>query len=730
MSTRTRAYRIVNNRKIIPGLLSKPEQGKKSKEFSELIHKALQHHTNILNFYICPNRRNQANQAQQNFMDYNEYYQEDKHSISVLHGEKDASKDADGYIYRAENNGERLIISLSNPTRMKVVKEIIIKWVKRNPLNKVKIYLDEAGDPKTINCFINHIWKDLEDNIGTLSDIYPIFIDAHTKALLNNKNFAKYFPKETLKKFENKYDLRNYMFISSMNYIPYEFENSSDILDKIHSQHISIDQDDYILWPLPKVKRGQYEDVEEIIHSIEVNCCVLIINGDGFHIYNKINHGDHTKKTLSKSPCKKRSCCGQITCPKCYNIPESELAQIKRIKQHYATNIPLILCGHDCIDRAMTYHEPGFSFTKAFIARQNLLFDPFCRNLTDKHFDELSDSKQEQISQMIKRTSGSFRESYDNGMKLPIIYGPQDIYDGIVRLEKTSQLIANQKGYLTKDARNKMDVNLQNISLLNEDEMERLDIELEPFDHFMKIFHYKGDDRNIQCELSEFRQSIGGATVHIATVTKRKNGIEPDYHLGELSLESLKTNIRLLKLGLNDKTNSRIRVCKDENDDIYFIVAFLMKRNTFKWKNNEYKITLIEKDGNCLFDSVIKSNLIEGLKDINRMRRDIRQELSNNHQKYDYSNEYSEDDWDDECDYIKTNYAWNNKIFDYCINAISNLYKINIHIFETEQLTNGAYEFKHFHSTPENMEHTKNIYLMRSNDNHYDLMIKSNVESI
>ena len=91
-------YTIKGNNKIIPSLISKPEQGSKSREFSELIHRDLTEDINTLSFYICPCRRNQADQAENNFIQYNEYYQEDKKKIDVLHGEKQSSKDQDGYM--------------------------------------------------------------------------------------------------------------------------------------------------------------------------------------------------------------------------------------------------------------------------------------------------------------------------------------------------------------------------------------------------------------------------------------------------------------------------------------------------------------------------------------------------------------------------------------------------------------------------------------------------------
>ena len=104
-------YIIQANNKIIPGLIGKPEQGKKSYEFSELIKNDLENDKNILSFYICPCRRNQANQAESNFEEYNDYYKENDAKIDVLHGEKQSSKDPDGYIFRAMNEDVRMMIS-------------------------------------------------------------------------------------------------------------------------------------------------------------------------------------------------------------------------------------------------------------------------------------------------------------------------------------------------------------------------------------------------------------------------------------------------------------------------------------------------------------------------------------------------------------------------------------------------------------------------------------------
>lgn len=719
-------YMIKVNNSIIPAYISKPEQGSKSREFSELIHKDLTQEPNILNIYICPCRRNQANQAEDNFMNYNEYYKEDKNTIDVLHGEKQSSKDPDGYIHRAKEKGKRTIISICHKIRLEVIRNIIIEWINLDINHKVKIYLDEAGEPKTFNAFINHIWKNLEDFIGKkLINVFPIFIDAHSKSILNNKLFLKYYPSGggTLHKLKNKYNLDNYIFMSSMTFNSYEWDNTTDILNDIQNKKIEINYNDYILWPSPKVKYQQYEDAEEISSTVN-DSCVLVINGDGYHIYKNSCGVSKPKIILPKKKCSNKRSCGHITCPKCNKECNTELDALKIIKKIYATNIPLILCGHDCIDRAMTYHSNGFSFTKGFIARNNLLRDSFSNN-SNKSFNELSSVKQEKVSQMVKRMCGSFKAGLLHNNRFPIIYGPQDIYDGICDLENISTYISNQEGYLTKDIRNEMDNDdkmLCKTPLLNESELEHLEKMREPYEYYFKSFNNIKDIIELNKKLTTFRQYIGGSYIQRRAIEKRLNGIEPDQSLGELKLNRFKEDYQLLKTALDENTTSRFRVCRNDVNNIIWIIHFQMKKNEFIWNNLTYKIITIPRDGNCLFNSFIKSNLIK--ESISLFRLHIYKELSNNQTKYDESNSYTELEWDERCQLVKKNSEWDDNIFDYCIKAISEKYNINIYIYNLKTLQNGGYEILNEIPviTPDNESKTNNIYLRRLDNSHFDLM--------
>lgn len=711
-------YTIRGNNKIIPSYISKPEQGSKSREFSELIHRDLTEDTNTLSFYICPCRRNQADQAENNFIQYNEYYQEDKKKIDVLHGDKQSSKDQDGYMWRAENEGQRLIISIVHKVRLEVVYKIIVKWINKNPNHKVKIYLDEAGDSKTFNSFIKHIWSKLETDINRrLINVFPIFIDAHSKALLNNKSFVKYFPMKTVHKLENKYDLDNYMFMSSMTYISSEWNDTNDILESISKKIILIDHNDYILWPFPKVKDQQYSDAEEISSSID-NICVLDINGEGYHVYINNNGKSKPKLTLPKRKCGKKRDCGHKTCPKCNLECTDEMSAIKLIKKEYAFNIPLILCGHDCIDRAMTYHEPKFSFTKALIARDNLLNDTFS-NCSNMKFNELSDVKQEKVSQMVKRISSSWKDKLiEDKVPLPIIYGPQDIYDGICDLENKSTYIANQNGYITTELRNEMDSGrkmLCEYPLFNKDDIKKLDIEREPYEFYMIKFN-DCDDEELRKKLTMFRNNIGDSHVQLRTIDKRKSGIEPDNNLGELKLEMFYNDHQLLKTALDHNTSSRIRVCKDENEEIKWVIPFQMKRDDFIWGDKKFKISKITSDGNCLFNCFIKSETVsESLDDF---RYSIKEFMKNNQKDYD-TQDMNNREWDSYTDDIKKNGEWNKDIFDIVPSAISKMKNITIHIFSFKTMDNDGIEL--IQDKPIIIgDYEKNIYL-RKLDNHYDL---------
>ena len=131
--SKSHVYKNIINSKIIPALISKPEQGKKTIEMSLLLDNDLYNNKSILNIYITPNKKNQANQANNTFTTHMPYFKESLKNhedkiveiggdlIDILHGDKCNSKDPDGYVFRAERENKRLIISLANKSRLNVI---------------------------------------------------------------------------------------------------------------------------------------------------------------------------------------------------------------------------------------------------------------------------------------------------------------------------------------------------------------------------------------------------------------------------------------------------------------------------------------------------------------------------------------------------------------------------------------------------------------------------------
>lgn len=714
-SKKNGVYTNIHNNNIIPAMISKPEQGKKTIEMSQLLDHDLNEREHILNFYVTPNRRNQANQAENTFTKFMSFFKEKtqlyKHDdkIDVLHQNKCNTRDPDGFVRRAERESRRLIIALSNKSRLSIVFEIIVKWIKSNNTNMCKIYIDEAGDPTSLNSVLNHIWKNLEAEISDLQKVKLIFIDAHFRAIIENKSFIKYFPLETIYKLENKHDLKKYMYFSSLPYKICDWDKISCIIESYKRKEIIFNNNDYVLLPLYYIKDDQYDEASEFVDSVN-DCVVLVINGDGYHVFRK----DSYRLTLPKKPCGKKRRCMKDTCPKCFPNMEKELNVVKYIKRKYASNKIFCLGGNHCIDRAMTYQDPTLQFSKALITKNILIMSPFSQN---NDYKSSSNVKKESVSQRVKRICHSF----GNEVKATF-YGPREIYDGICKLEQDSTCIANQSGYITQNINDQLKDGL-NPSLETKEQIQKYELERNPYDYYLMHFgNLTQDVEYIHKILSEFRIHIGGTRINRTTITKRMIGKEPDDHLSDNSLKDYKETISVLRTGLDIETaNSRVRVTKDKDGNNVWLIHYLYKRNTIVWDGFTYTVIPILKDGNCLFNSFVSYNL-PGITSIKKMRREVSMELRTNKDKYDKAN-IDEDDWDDDCDKIKIANNWNDDIFDYCMMAISEKYDINIVIFVFITLKCGGYEklYKNPKIIPE-QKNKSNIIYLRKLDNHYDLL--------
>lgn len=706
-------YKNINNSKIIPALISKPEQGKKTIEMSRLLDNDLHNNTSILNIYITPNKKNQANQAHNTFITHMPYFKDklkdhvDK--IAILHGDKSDSKDPDGYVFRAEREHKRLIISLANKSRLTVILNIIVKWILCHNNNMVKIYIDEAGETRTLNTFIKEVWSQLEARIKDLNKVKIIFIDAHVRGITENKQFKQYFPQGMLHKLENEYDLSQYMYFSSLPYEIFEWNTVNCIIESYNKGEIELTNKDYVLLPLSIAKKDQYEEALSIVECF-ADCAVLVINGDGYHIFCK----DDGQVTLPKKKCGKTQNCMSPTCPKCFPNMEQEINVVKHIKNTYSANKTFCMGGNLCIDRAMTYHDHSMPFTKSLITQTVLIKSPF---ISTKDYDNASIQTKESISQQVKRICHSFGTG-DQAK----YYGPQDIYNGVCKLEKDSVHIANQSGYITHNTIAQLNKGIVP-ELETEENIHEYELERYPFDYCCKVFENLPADDNVKIKtvLDRYRQKIGGTVVQKATIEIRMTGVEPDSKLADITLADFENDFSTLKYGLNEETKSRVRVCKDDEGNILWIIHFQNEKGTFTWNKKKYNIINIESDGNCLFNSFIVGE-IPNTKSVKEMRIAVRKELVNNKEKYDKA-DIDPCEWDDECDKIKISDQWNDDIFDYCLYAISEIYDVNIIVFEFITMSCGGYKMLHRKPITIPKEKNKtNTICLRKLDNHYDLM--------
>ena len=80
-------------------------------------------------------------------------------------------------------------------------------------------------------------------------------------------------------------------------------------------------------------------------------------------------------------------------------------------------------------------------------------------------------------------------------------------------------------------------------------------------------------------------------------------------------------------------------------------------------------------------------------------------------------------EWDDECDKVKISDQWNDDIFVYSLHAISEIYDVNIIVFEFITMSCGGYKMLHRRPITIPKEKNKtNTICLRKLDNHYDLM--------
>jgi len=636
--------KLARNESVASGI-SKLVQGKKTAEVCSDIKE--NDAPEILSIAVSQSRKNQSNQLVDTLMTY----VTNGVVIDNLHGDAQNTKDADGCIRRAIERDKRIIACIANKPRLTLVYDIVTGWLMIHPSYKVRFYIDEAQ--KTNDAFITHVYEKIPK--VSLQRLHVTFIDAYLEGLISKPLFRKHFG-GMIKKLPNRAGHDNYQFFGNLNYQNMEMENTDDFLEACNNKLITLKPDDYILMPLPYKKVSQYEDALKIVGELDV--CVLIINGDGYHVFYNNGSEIQTNKYPKKN-CKIKKC-NQLSCSTCdTSLNNSEFNIIKKIKS-MVPGKPFLLTGHGCIDRAMTYHRPELFFTKLIMMRQNVM-QKSCFDTSDT-WAGASVTKREDTAQMVERFVHSFKDKVTYSDEAQI-FGPKDIYDGVCQLEKTSYEVSKLSGIIDKGV-------LENIEKGETVVMKQEADIREPMEYYYKKFRITdtydiiGNKEIIQT----FRTHIGGGAVQINTIERRlaerrfeEDIFVPKRHLVLNDLNNKKCIRAALRASLDEtKDSSRIRIVYP-----YFVLMFNQPRCQFIWDNQTFRRE--EKEGLYACFAQLTTHKLSRLK--NTVAAWVDDNLS------------GKVGWNDELYDKITSDAWDSEMMDFVPHALASLLNVTIYIY-------------------------------------------------
>ena len=687
-------FRRGTEESLFPVITIKPVQGKKTIEIFHQRSKNIRN-KHVLNIMISQNFKSQADQLterlnKQEFDPEIDQFCLDNEwkPIFVLHGNKDNSKEWRTYLYSIVNEGKRDIISLCNPTRLKVLGRICIEWIKIDSRNKVNIQLDEADKTfKPLDKYVisevgvDHI-RDCRMNIH--------FITASAENLI-----------EQIKKIYNGFkicertsDLENYISITSIPWHHREWKTYEDVLlDYVENLEL-IQNDDYIFWPLNFIVDSQKQACSDIIDQID--CTIVLINGDGHRIYTKNHEGEIIGGAdgilWPKKICSKKQHCGFPTCEKCKPITaKNQIKLLEHIKEKYALNKALILSGNLCCGRAMTFHYGGLPFTKTF----------YTDEIKEGCFGKNKSTAD--IYQLICRILGSFKNELNGNY--PIAYGNEEFRNIALREETAAIKLSSLPEDSIVDGKGMNDIYNGN-EFIPKSLEESLGVVLEIYKYEI---NFKVDDsiEDIKSKIENFNKKLSVPKYREETLRRVMEGF-------------VHKNINIQGIDNISK----------------WIVSFEKGRKIFDWKNEQFQITLSEKDGDCLFHSIINSEQIPE-QDIKQGIKQIRAKCVKTYfQNSEEYNNYLTDDYaSDLCQVIediKNNGVWNTEIHDLMPHLLSSLYNLKLNIFNFECNSENIYVIKDILNFPHVVEPingtnpgTKTINLFHTQENdslHYDFM--------
>ena len=576
-------FRRGEEKSLFPLLTSKPVQGRKT---VEIFHqRSLNMNIHNLNIMICQNFKDQANQLENRVKkekfdpDINNYINENESKLYVLHGNKHKSKEAETYLWGIVHNHKKDIISLSNPTRLKVLCVIIQRWLELDQRNKVLISLDEAD--KAFRAFNKYIISVIgEENIRN-GRINTHFVSASCEDLTRQvKRIYKGF---TIS--ERTKNLDNYISIMDIPWNHKEWETYEDILNDYNRDNCLVDVNDYIFWPLDFRNDSQFQACEEIIEQID--CTILLENGKGYHIYGRDKEGTW-RRTDRKNPCpKSKHPCGSPSCSRCSpKTANDHIKYIEEIKTKFAKDKPFILCGNLCCGRAMTFHTDKLPFTKAFYSEE-IKSGAFGRN-----------KSKADTYQLLGRIFGSFNnELIKGGKRYTVAYGNIEFKNIIIREETAATNISNMKAG----------------TIIDDEDMDKI--------YNGEEIEMKTINETLGSVVEKYQYSIVVDTPDIKLIKNKINEMNKKFHTKSFQEKTLsKVKEGNLTGGISMVGNN-------------WTIQFENLRNTFKYGNKSFNVIPIDQDGDCLFNSLIASNLT-AVSNPNEMRNDCISTLVSEFKRY------------------------------------------------------------------------------------------------
>lgn len=417
-------------------------------------------------------------------------------------------------------------------------------------------------------------------------------------------------------------------------------------------------------------RKQSHQQASDIIFEKNNQVVVCLINGDEKTMKYKDDSGH--MKTLSLISNTEEVC--------------ETIARL--MKFHNLVNRPLVITGFICVGMGQTLtHESLGPFTSAIFG----------------HVDLVNDD----MYQLFGRICGRMKlwSTYIQTQ----VYCPTIIMNRCIAMEECARNMSKHNGDIIseEDYLEPITKTNNNDVIYNMNHKKAYKRSLDDCDYGFKafVFDKNSDAKSIEPTLSLFRKSIGGGKVQNRTIESRLNGIEPDNNLGEIRLSSFKDNKQLLKTGMNKNTNNRIRVCKNSESKLVFVITFRNNKNEFKWKNDVFKIH--NNENKTLYHALKECKFIE-----KNTHEEIEKEIDEKI-KATRNDENGEniDDW------CKSNY----------MKAISNLYNTNIHEFKMTKHPNGGYEFIEYRHIPHSKSQN-HLYIRVINDEEYNLMEKIIVE--